>query len=1028
MPRDTNGRALREFGESDLVKMWGRQSTVAATTLVPPSAGNGTTARPNLPISEPPPAAPVQAGPAPDTPPPTPPPPATPPDEREHRPEHPPGPLTRAEQEEQRQAELRGLDEAIRETQRHWDDVNRSADDVINRGQKNPPRTRDYPPDYGRHPEETRQRLNEILNDPALRDTEVARDAAGILQELDEIAARQQRLNERVGQVTTEGGVLRRRPQVVANTGGSGTGSTGNDNTAHSTTKMTSSTGNTTASTPPSSTGGAGGSGSAHPPGGSGGPGNPGGGGSGGGPGNPGGGGDPPHHRTPTEIDMTPITVQTVHGPEDMNVGTYRDRVDQAHESMQQDRRRNPGLTEEQLNLRAAQEHGLDLGWQSITNPNYYPPGHADGGAGGGPPAGGTPPAGPDAAPPTSPTEPQGNPDLTAAVAEYTKGVEPLQKEGKPGEDAKRFKLATEKRTEGIELADRITARVPELAGWRKSASKQKFVAEAVAAIKKLPKGALQGAGNLVGLLLNVQFYYNIAESLVYALEAPTLKEKLQRGLSAAANIGEGVAEFEAVAAVIGAPAATAAMILLDEHDNEGSDREQRQRSRNVRIAKWLNTQVPGSVTLVAGGTLSPDMQINDEQAWNIAVAAVNDAQKERSTKRAHDIGVENGMIGRTGREAFEPTENDEDAGVSQEALVAAYDAGYDEGDRARRKEQSRFYVLGYQDGIDGKELDQRAENALYNQPTVKHALKVAEQSEGNAKIEIAAAVNQYVEQYRLGHAKGRKSFDAGSIDKLEIVPSSFSQRAYTTRKLTAQGVSRNGPTADLTSKVNWKSDKSDVVEVVANGDGTVVARLKKMGTAEITAVHVQAAAGHGLAHITIKVTEPKIGISGPTTANVGDTKKFTALASAGDHADDVSWYHEFDWTAEPPGLVSIGLGGNVTMLQQGKATITVKDTQSSAWASAEIHIAPDGAFLNGLAMTKHATEEAMKRFNDASRRAHELGLKDGASSNRKPEHRQEISTWPEVVEMLSQVNGQASYEGLLKSYDNGFNKGAQRN
>ncbi len=286
---------------------------------------------------------------------------------------------------------------------------------------------------------------------------------------------------------------------------------------------------------------------------------------------------------------------------------------------------------------------------------------------------------------------------LTHSSIELNKNSIELEKGGKSGGDAKaQFKQAKTNVSEGNDLMKRVIAEVPELKGVT-GANAKELGKNALARLKKIPGGVFRGAINVSNLIMQLQNAYEYAEMAMYVFEASSLKEGLSRALTVGTQVAKGVAEgaieWELVSLItrgnpVGAAAYYGGKVLLGEKDNSYSLPKKQE-----VIAKWLEKELPGSVRYVQNYQ-QPYVEVNDQKAWETALATFDQARRERSIAEARKIGLEDGFTPNLKRrDKVEPDELDQSAKITQKELLAAYDAGFAEGSAQRAAQDKNTMV-----------------------------------------------------------------------------------------------------------------------------------------------------------------------------------------------------------------------------------------------------------------------------------------------------------------------------------------------
>jgi hypothetical protein len=506
-------------------------------------------------------------------------------------------------------------------------------------------------------------------------------------------------------------------------------------------------------------------------------------------------------------------------------------------------------------------------------------------------------------------------------------------------------------------LATKVVS-LPELAGSKGSSIKETMLNL---------KGRFSGGGvrgTMTGVAMVVVNAYFIVQDLRYIFKADSVIDGLKRGLDVGKNYAKGAIEIELLALITrSTPVAIAITILIGEEDRESDDKK-RKRLRALTIANFVNEIAPGSVD-----TSDNIARVINQKLWDATVNKINQMRKDYSTGEAKKIGYKDGILGRTTDEdKLEPNVDDQDANVTQQDLLIANEAGRKEGVARRKAAVERAKTEGLNDGKSGKPASPEKLQSWYEVKEVETALKG---STGEAKENLYVTSSAYYTAYQQGYEAGHKTFATQDVTSLAIEPQSFSAGAYTTRKLVAMGKYPDGRTIDLTDKVKWKSDKSDVVgvgdryAVIGTNKGGEVrerqgiqASLDGAGSATVTAEY--SSGGRTLsAKITITVTAPKIAISpaapsaatytapGKYMAMVGAKQQFVVAAAAADHWDDLL-STSVAWEVKPPGLISIDQSGNATMVKEGNATIMVTDRKTKATGKIEISVEPAGSLVLG--------------------------------------------------------------------------------
>ncbi len=545
-------------------------------------------------------------------------------------------------------------------------------------------------------------------------------------------------------------------------------------------------------------------------------------------------------------------------------------------------------------------------------------------------------------------------------VEQLNEKFEKLNKQSGSGQNPEKERSALQKEADALNaeaeaLATKIVS-LPELEGFR--ASTPSKIMENLRS--RFGGGGVRG--KVEGIALTIMNAYYIAQDIKYIFQADTALEGAKRAFQAGESYLEGAAEVEVLALVTrSTPVAVAITIIISEEDRESADNK-RKRLRNLAIAQFVQSISPGAVD-----TSDNTVRVIDQRLWDATVNKINQMRKDFSTGETKKLGISDGLVGSSANKGnFKPTDEDDDAKVTQQDLDAGYQAGVKIGQAQRANAIKYFHDTGYQDGSNGKPANA---NPSEHSTMAKDVVQLRDNRDGDVKVDAIGTLNEFTDVYKKGYAEGQKTFQSQDAAKLEITPSSFSRGAYTTQKLTVNSIYPDGRKVDVSDKVTWHSDKPEIVAVgerwakagTSKGGGEirqrdgVQASLLAAGKATITAEY-QSGSHKLTAKVTIAVTEPKIAITAATPlvatytgpgkymAEVGKTQQFIGQAAAGDHWDDLLPTF-LTWEAKPPGFISIDHSGNATMVKEGNATITVTDTKSKATAKIEFSVRA-GRFL----------------------------------------------------------------------------------
>jgi hypothetical protein len=393
------------------------------------------------------------------------------------------------------------------------------------------------------------------------------------------------------------------------------------------------------------------------------------------------------NHETVAEI-ATRMGVQGWTGVADGH-GHLTSRPDFA-EAVIQEWQAQEGITNQELEIQQRRQ-SQNTPWRpgggtggGTPPPSTPPDEHGGGGAtGGGHPGGGTPPAESDAKTPTSTADTEKIiQELATEAAKVHKGATELHQGAKSGADAKTgLQQANMKEGEVDALARRLIEKVPALRGVQGATTKE-MLGNALIRLKQVP--TVGGVGNVVMMLQNA---YGLAESAKYVFQAHSVTEGLRRAMTVGVEVAKGQAEFEVVMLItrgnpVGAAIYYGVKTAIAEHDE--TPKQERQRRKKIAIGHMLEQMYPGTEWLTGErgetvGARTPPGHSQDE--WPAAIQAVDQARKEFLIKQARETGRNDGFTGKTtGKDKFEPDEDDEEIGITQKDLLAAYEAGLKEG------------------------------------------------------------------------------------------------------------------------------------------------------------------------------------------------------------------------------------------------------------------------------------------------------------------------------------------------------------